>query len=200
MAKRALDALASAIGLLLLLPLFVVVALWVRLDSPGPAFFRQVRVGRYGRHFRIHKFRTMRHSPLPEGREITVSGDPRVTRAGRILRRHKLDELPQLIDVLLGDMSLVGPRPEVPDYVRHYSASDRALVLSVRPGITDCASLKFRDESTLLATADDPHRFYIEEIMPLKLKYYREYVTSRSLIGDIRIVIQTLHKVMLPSD
>ena len=197
MAKRLLDIVSAALGLLLLAPLLLLLALAVRLDSPGPVFFRQVRVGRYGRHFRIHKFRSMRHGPAPGGSLITVGGDPRVTRVGEVLRRYKLDELPQLIDVLRGDMSLVGPRPEVPEYVAHYSEDDRRVVLSVRPGITDRASLEYRDESTLLAAAADPHRCYVEEILPAKIRYYREYVASRSLIGDIGIILATIRKVFL---
>lgn len=195
MAKRAFDIVCSAIGLLLLAPLLIVIAALVALDSPGPILFRQERVGRYGRRFRIHKFRTMRHSPASAGPSLTAGADLRVTRVGAVLRRYKLDELPQLIDVVLGDMSLVGPRPEVPEYVAHYSESDREAVLSVRPGITDRASLEYSDESALLAGAADPHRFYIDEVLPMKLRHYREYVSSHSMIGDIRIILATIGKV-----
>ncbi len=196
MAKRALDVLCSAVGLLLLGPLLLMVAVLVVVDSPGPVFFRQERVGRFGRTFRIHKFRTMRHNPTVGGPSLTVQSDPRVTRVGGVLRRYKIDELPQLIDVLRGDMSLVGPRPEVPEYVAHYSESDRALVLSVRPGITDRASLEYSDESALLAQAPDPHRFYIDEILPKKLRHYREYVAEHSVLGDIGIILATVAKIV----
>lgn len=196
MAKRTLDLVCSAIGLLLLGPLLLSVAVLVAVDSPGPVFFRQERVGRHGRRFRIHKFRTMRHSPTPAGPLLTVGTDARVTRVGAVLRRYKIDELPQLIDVLKGDMSLVGPRPEVPEYVAHYSDEDRATVLSVRPGITDRASLEYSDENVLLATASDPHRFYIERILPVKLQCYREYVSSNSVQGDVRIIIATIGKIL----
>lgn len=196
MAKRALDVLCSAVGLILLGPLLIVVAVLVVLDSPGPVFFRQERVGRFGRTFRIHKFRTMRHAPAAAGPSLTVRADPRVTRVGAWLRRYKLDELPQLIDVLRGDMSLVGPRPEVPEYVAYYSDADRATVHSVRPGITDRASLEFSDESALLAPAADPHRVYVEQILPVKLRYYREYVAAHSVVGDIRIILTTIAKIL----
>ena len=156
MAKRLFDVLAAGVGLLLLAPLLAAIALWVRVDSPGPVFFRQQRVGRHGVPFRIHKFRTMAHAPVAAGPLLTVGADARVTRAGRFLRRTKLDELPQLVDVLQGTMSLVGPRPEVPRYVALYPPELRAVVLSVRPGITDPASLLFRDEGEVLGRAADP--------------------------------------------
>jgi lipopolysaccharide/colanic/teichoic acid biosynthesis glycosyltransferase len=197
MAKRVLDVLCSALGLFLLAPLLLLIALLIRLDSPGPVFFRQERVGRHGRLFCIHKFRTMRHNPGGPGRPLTVGADARVTRVGRILRRYKVDELPQLIDVLLGTMSLVGPRPEVPGYVAHYSAADRASVLSVRPGITDRASLEFSDESSLLAQADDPHQYYLDVILPEKLRHYREYVRSHGVVEDVAIILATLKKLVL---
>lgn len=195
MAKRAFDVACSAVGLVVLAPLLVIVAVLIRLDSPGPVFFRQERVGRYGRRFRIHKFRTMRHARPEAGRAITVGADPRVTRLGTALRRYKVDELPQLIDVLVGDMSLVGPRPEVPEYVACYPPGDREIVLSVRPGITDRASLEFSNESELLAGAADPHRFYVDEVLPVKLRYYREYVATRSLVGDLRIILDTVGRI-----
>jgi lipopolysaccharide/colanic/teichoic acid biosynthesis glycosyltransferase len=197
MVKRAFDVFCSAVGLVVLAPVFMVVAALIRVDSPGPVFFRQERVGRFGRIFRIHKFRTMRHRPHGDGPSITVGGDSRVTPLGVVLRRYKLDELPQLIDVFKGSMSLVGPRPEVPEYIAHYRAEDRDIVLSVRPGITDLASLEFSDESSLLAGAADPQRFYVEEILPMKVRYYREYVGSRTMVGDLRIIFATLRKVFL---
>ena len=200
MVKRAFDFLCSAVGLVVLAPVFAVVAVSIVIDSPGPVFFRQERVGRAGRIFRIHKFRTMRHRPQGDGPSITVGADARVTRLGAFLRRYKIDELAQLIDVFVGSMSLVGPRPEVPEYVAHYPVDDRDIVLSVRPGITDLASLEFSDESNLLARAADPQRFYVEEVLPMKIKYYREYVGTHTLIGDIRIILATFRKVFLGGD
>lgn len=197
MSKRAFDVFISALGLLVLFPLFAIAALLIKLDSPGPVFFRQERVGRDGRCFRIHKFRTMRHNCSVKGQLLTIGKDARVTRIGHLLRHYKVDELPQLIDVFLGDMSLVGPRPEVPEYVKYYSASDRTVVLSVRPGITDRASLKFRDESLLLANIDDAHQYYIQNILPEKIRLYRDYVHSNSIISDIGIIFATINKVVM---
>ena len=190
-AKRAFDLAATLAALPLALPLMALLALWVRLDSPGPALYRQTRVGRGGRLFRIHKFRTMRPHD-GSGPQLTAAGDARVTRAGRWLRRTKLDELPQLIDVLAGDMSLVGPRPEVPRYMAHYPAEARARILSVRPGLTDRAAIAFRDEERLLAESADPERTYIEQIMPLKQQHYLDYVAHHDLCGDLRILLDTL--------
>jgi lipopolysaccharide/colanic/teichoic acid biosynthesis glycosyltransferase len=192
MAKRLMDLLLAGIGLLVLLPLFAAIAAWIKLDSPGPVFFRQERVGRNGRLFRIHKFRTMVSDEALAHRQITVGADPRITRAGQWLRHSKLDELPQFIDVLRGDMSLVGPRPEVPRYVAQYPAALREKVLSVRPGITDLASLEFRRESELLAKAADPEREYVEVVMPQKLRYAAQYVDEASIATDLRIIGLTL--------
>jgi len=188
--KRAFDVASAALGLALLAPLFVVVAAWIKLDSPGPVFFRQERIGRGGTPFRIHKFRTMRVEAA--GSALTVGADPRITRAGAFLRRTKIDELPQLIDVLRGDMSVVGPRPEVPRYVAAYPPALRTKVLSVRPGITDPASLQFRDESALLARAADPEREYREVVLPQKLRLAADYVDTASLGGDLRLIAATL--------
>lgn len=191
--KRLFDLLAATVGLLVLGPLMLLLALAVRLDSPGPALFRQQRVGRGGRPFTMLKFRTMRVAESDgEGRQITVGGDPRITRAGQLLRGSKLDELPQLINVLWGDMSLVGPRPEVLRYVALYPADARAEVLSVRPGITDEAALEFRDESALLARAANPEQAYIEDVLPRKIALYQQYVRSRSFVGDLRILVRTV--------
>ncbi len=191
MAKRLFDITLSLLALVLLCPLLLAVALWVRLDSQGPVLFRQQRVGRGGRPFAILKFRTMQVNAEAAGLQITVGQDPRITRAGRWLRRSKLDELPQLLNVLRGEMSMVGPRPEVPRYVALYPADQRATVLSVRPGITDLASLAFRDESTLLARSADPERTYVEEILPIKLRHACDYVAQRSLWLDLRIIART---------
>lgn len=189
MAKRLFDLIGSGLGLLMLWPVLLAAALWIKLDSPGPVLFRQVRVGRHGVPFTIHKFRTMRTAP---GAQITVGEDPRITRAGRLLRASKLDELPQLWDVLRGVMSLVGPRPEVPRYVARYPAELREVVLSVRPGITDPASLRFRNESELLAQATDPEREYVEVVLPAKLQLAADYVRSATLLGDLRLIFATL--------
>ena len=195
-AKRVFDLALALPALLLALPLMAAIALWVRLDSPGPAWFRQARVGRGGRLFRIHKFRTMQVQAVAGGPLITVAGDARVTRAGRWLRRTKLDELPQLLDVVRGDMSLVGPRPEVPRYMALYPDEARQRILSVRPGITYRAAIEFRDEELLLAHATDPERVYVERIMPVKLRYYLDYVAHRSLAGDARILFDTVRALL----
>ena len=194
--KRAIDWLVSSVGLIVLLPLLLLIAAWIKADSRGSVFFRQERVGRHGRPFRIHKFRTMISDNAAGGRTLTVGADPRITRAGSVLRRYKLDELPQLIDVWKGDMSLVGPRPEVPKYVAHYPPQIRDIVLSVPPGITDDASIEFSNESELLAAAADPERTYIEQILPRKLDLYVRYVRGRTLLGDMRIVLRTVRKVV----
>ena len=194
--KRAFDLAASGIGLLLLSPLLLALAVWIRLDSPGPVFFRQERIGLRGRPFRIYKFRSMRvdHS----GPQITVGADDRITRSGHIIRAYKLDELPQLLNVFLGDMSLVGPRPEVPRYVALYPADVRAEVLSVRPGITDLASVQYRSESTLLAQSANPERTYVDTILPAKLALCRQYVRERSLWLDLKIIGMTLGILLKP--
>ncbi|HQQ71109.1 MAG TPA: sugar transferase [Alicycliphilus sp.] len=196
MLKRLFDILFAALALLLLCPLLLAVALWVRLDSPGPVLFRQQRVGRGGRPFDIFKFRTMVTNAEAAGPQLTVGADARITRAGAWLRRSKVDELPQLLNVLRGDMSVVGPRPEVPRYVALYPPALRAVVLSVRPGITDLASIAYRDESTLLARSTDPERAYVEQILPAKLAYAEQYVRSRTLWLDLRIIVWTLLAVL----
>ena len=189
--KPLLDVLAAAFGLVLLAPFFVAAAIAIRLDSAGPVFYRQERVGLRGRRFFIHKFRTML-ADGGAGSSLTVGEDARVTRVGRVLRRYKLDELAQLIDVVKGDMSLVGPRPEVPKYVAQYSARDREIVLSVRPGITDFASIRYRNESEVLARYPDPEAAYLRRILPRKLRYYRFYVRRRTLLLDLALIAMTL--------
>ncbi len=189
--KRLFDIFFSILGLVVLSPLFLVVAVWIKLDSRGPVFYRQVRVGRHNRDFRIFKFRSMRVGS-DKGSLVTIGGrDPRITRSGYYLRKLKLDELPQLINVLKGDMSFVGPRPEVRHYVDYWT-EEQMVVLSVRPGITDPASIKFRNENELMATAENPEEYYINVIMQEKLKLYIEYVNSHSLISDIRLIFKTL--------
>jgi len=192
MAKRIFDVVVAGLGLLLLSPLLLGIAVWIRVDSPGPALYRQERVGRFGRHFRIHKFRTMSQSGSSGALQITVGADPRITRAGKLLRRTKLDELPQLWDVLVGDMSLVGPRPEVPKYVALYPDALRDKVLSVRPGMTDRASIEYREENELLARATDPERTYVDVVMPAKLRYAAEYVDRRSMWSDLCLIGATV--------
>lgn len=183
--------LAFAIGGLLLFALpMLLIALAIKLDSPGPVFFRQERVGRHGRLFRIHKFRTMKAGG--EGALLTVGEDPRITRVGRWLRARRFDELPQLIDVLKGDMSIVGPRPEVPKYVALYAPEVREKVLSVRPGITDPASLAFRDEGERLARAADPEREYVEVILPAKLEHAIAYACTASWRSDLCLIARSL--------
>ncbi|MDB5790099.1 MAG: sugar transferase [Massilia sp.] len=194
MTKRALDLCASALGVLLLSPLLAAIALWIRLDSQGPVLFRQVRVGRYGVPFEILKFRTMSAQADPQ-RLLTVGRDPRITRAGHFLRKYKLDELPQLFNVLVGTMSLVGPRPEVARYVACYPPRERELVLSVKPGVTDWASILYRDENAILGQALDPEQAYIDTILPTKLEYYVRYVRERSFWVDLRIIVRTLRAI-----
>jgi lipopolysaccharide/colanic/teichoic acid biosynthesis glycosyltransferase len=188
--KRLFDVAASAFGIVLLAPVLIVVALVVKADSEGPVLFRQRRVGRRGMPFRILKFRTMRLAT--NGSSAVFDADRRVTRAGAFLRRTKLDELPQLFNVLAGSMSLVGPRPEVPAYVAHYPERDRAVLLSVRPGITDLASLRFRNEGDYLAREADPERAYLDKILPRKLRLARYYVRQRSLCFDIVLIWKTV--------
>lgn len=195
--KRSLDVVAAILGLAALAPLLLLVALAVKLDSPGPALFRQVRVGRGGRLFRINKFRTMTVGAAQAGAPLTVGKDPRITRLGAVLRRHKLDELPQLINVLLGDMSLVGPRPEVPELLTQYSAAAAAAVLSVKPGLTDDASILLRDESTMLGGVADPAAYYREVIVPSKHVYHERYLANACLTEDLRVIAATLSLLVL---
>ncbi|MFN9309776.1 sugar transferase [Gemmatimonas sp.] len=189
-AKRAVDVVASLTGSLLLLPLFAVIAVAVRSDG-GPVFFRQRRVGRHGREFHMWKFRSMVVRAEQTGPQLTAHGDPRITRVGRWLRRTKMDELPQLFNVLAGDMSLVGPRPEVPRYVALYTPTQRA-VLALTPGITDPASLHYADESALLAEASDPEALYIGTLMPDKIARNLAYAQQATLASDVAVIVRTL--------
>lgn len=197
--KRAFDFAAASGGLILLSPIFLVLALLVKLTSPGPMLYRQARVGRNGKIFRIAKFRSMHVDADKRGLAITSSGDPRVTPVGRVLRQFKLDELPQLWNVLKGEMSLVGPRPEVPTYVECYSASQRD-VLSVRPGITDPASILFRDEEKVLAIQTDRDRYYREIVLPEKLRLNLKYLTDISFSHDFSLLWRTLSCVLFPTN
>lgn len=193
--KRIFDFSASLLGLILLAPLLAAIAVAIRIESSGPAFFLQERVGLQGRLFRIVKFRTMRRNAPGEGPQITVGADPRITRLGSLLRRSKLDELPQLINVLKGEMSLVGPRPEVPAFMARYTPEQRAVILSVRPGITDFAAIEFSDEADILARARDPEEAYVNEVMPRKFALYKRYVDERSLWLDLKLIGKTLLRI-----
>ena len=193
--KRLFDIVASGLGLLCLSPLLLVVALWIKLDSKGPVFFRQVRVGRHNKDFRIFKFRSMRVGS-DKGSQITVGGhDSRITRSGYFIRKTKIDELPQLINVFIGDMSLVGPRPEVRHYVDMWT-EEQLHVLDVRPGITDPASIRYRNENELLEKAEDPEKYYVEVIMQDKIKLYLEYVEKHSFWYDIKLIFQTFYTIV----
>ena len=193
--KRLFDIVASGLGLIVLSPLFLVLAIWIKLDSKGPVFYRQVRVGFKNKDFRIFKFRSMRVG-ADKGSLVTIGGhDPRVTKSGYFIRKFKFDELPQLINVFLGDMSLVGPRPEVRHYVDYWTP-EQMHVLDVRPGITDPASIKFRNENELMENAEDPEKYYIEVIMQEKIKLYLEYVEKHSFLYDIGLIFKTFFVIV----
>ena len=195
MMKRFFDIVASGCGLLVLLPLFLVIAIWIKLDSKGPVFYRQVRVGRYNKDFRIIKFRSMRVG-ADKGSLVTIGGrDPRITRSGYFIRKYKLDELPQLINVFIGQMSIVGPRPEVRYYVDYWT-KEQLHVLDVRPGITDPASIKFRNENELMEKADNPENYYINVIMQEKIRLYLEYVDKVGFWYDIKLIFKTFKVIV----
>lgn len=191
MSKRLFDLVVASVSLVILSPALLLIGAWIKWDTPGPALFLQQRVGRRGQLFKIFKFRTM-HFQAGEGAQLTVGRDSRITAAGHFLRHYKLDELPQLMNVLCGSMSLVGPRPEVPRYVACYPPDMRALVLSVSPGITDWAAIEYKDENTLLAASSDPERAYVEQVLPAKLQHYARYVRERTFWVDLRILFRTL--------
>jgi lipopolysaccharide/colanic/teichoic acid biosynthesis glycosyltransferase len=192
--KRGLDVAASVLGLIVLLPLFVVVGLSIKLDSSGPVFFRQTRVGQRGAPFRIWKFRSMAHDAEQTGPGLTIARDGRVTRVGRLLRRSKIDELPQLINVLCGEMSLVGPRPEIPSFVEHYGPDER-LVLEHRPGMTDPASIRYRDEEDVLAAESDPVAHYRDVVMRDKIALNLEYQRSATVFSDFVVIGRTIREI-----
>lgn len=195
MVKRLFDIIASGCGLVLLCPLFLIIAVWIKLDSEGPVFYRQVRVGRYNKDFRIFKFRSMRVGS-DKGSLVTIGErDSRVTNSGYFIRKYKLDELPQLINVFIGDMSLVGPRPEVRHYVNYWT-EEQMHVLDVRPGITDPASIKYRNENELMANAENPEDFYINVIMQEKIRLYQEYVKNASFWYDLKLIYLTFHAIV----
>lgn len=194
--KRLLDIVASALGLIVLSPLFAVLSVWIKMDSRGPIFYRQIRVGKNNKDFRLFKFRSMRPDSDKLGL-ITIGGhDPRVTRSGFYIRKYKLDEFPQLINVFKGDMSLVGPRPEVRKYVDIYS-QEQMKILAVRPGITSLASIRYRNENDILAAADDPEKCYIEQIMPDKIAIDLEYIEKANLREDLKLIILTFKEIIV---
>lgn len=194
--KRAFDVMAATGGLIVLAPVLLACGLAVRLTSEGPVLFRQRRVGRHGEEFRLLKFRSMRVRQEQGALQVTVGDDERVTPVGSVLRKYKLDELPQLINVLRGEMSIVGPRPEVPEYVALWDAAARAEILNVRPGITDAAAIQFRDESELLARQDDPEHYYRTVVLPKKVELYRDYVRNASFGRDLKYIAKTLVAVV----
>ncbi|HZK05960.1 MAG TPA: sugar transferase [Actinomycetaceae bacterium] len=193
-ARRTHDVLVACVGIAALAPVWAAIAAAIVADSDGPVLFLQERVGRNGTLFQIHKFRTMCYCAGGPG--VAAFGDTRVTRVGRFLRASKLDETPQLLDVLRGDMSLVGPRPELPQYVALWPEEQRARILSVRPGITDPVSVALRDEAVMLANCDEPERTYIEQLLSSKARGYAEYVACRSILGDLRILTATVFAVV----
>ena len=192
---RFFDFILSLVGLVVLAPIFIVLAIWIKIDSNGPVFYKQVRVGQNGIDFGLFKFRSMVVDADKKGL-ITVGGrDPRITRSGYFIRKYKLDELPQLINVLVGDMSLVGPRPEVRKYVELYT-DEQQKVLSVKPGITDYASIEYMDENEILGKSNDPEKTYIEEIMPEKIKYNMKYINNKNLFEYFKIILLTVLKIV----
>jgi lipopolysaccharide/colanic/teichoic acid biosynthesis glycosyltransferase len=192
---RFFDFFFTVLGLIILSPLFLIVAIWIKLDSSGPVFYRQTRVGKNNKDFKLLKFRSMVTDSDKKGL-ITVGGrDPRVTKSGYLIRKYKLDELPQLLNVLIGDMSLVGPRPEVRKYVDLYNETQRK-VLSVKPGITDYASIEYIDENEILGRAENPEKVYIEHIMPEKIKYNMKYIQNRSVKEYFKIIFLTIGKIV----
>ncbi len=193
--KRLFDIVASGLGLLALSPLFLVLAIWIKLDSKGPVFYKQIRVGRNNNDFRLFKFRSMRVGSDKKGLITVGERDPRITRSGYFIRKYKLDEFPQLINVFIGDMSLVGPRPEVRKYVEMYTP-EQMHVLDVRPGITDMASILYRNENELLEKADDPDKFYVEVVMQDKLRINLEYVAKHSFWFDIKLIFKTFWAIV----
>lgn len=193
--KRFFDLFVSLIAIIVLSPFFILIALLIKIGSNGPVLFKQTRIGRNELPFEIYKFRTMVVDAEKLGTQITIGKDPRITKIGHFLRKTKLDELPQLFNVLKGEMSFVGPRPEVPKYTKLYSEQQR-LVFTVRPGITDYASIKYRDENELLGNVKNPEKVYIEEIMPDKLHLNIEYIQRRSLLEDIKIIFLTVMKII----
>ncbi|MBE8597239.1 sugar transferase [Xenorhabdus sp. BG5] len=193
--KRFFDFISSFIGIIVLSPILISIAIWIKMDSKGPIFFRQKRIGQYGKPFYIHKFRSMTLNSEQKG-QLTIGNDSRITNSGKFIRKYKLDELAQLIDVIQGKMSLVGPRPEVPKFMDKYPLEMRSKILSVKPGITDLASIEMIDENEILSQYPNPHQAYIDIIMPLKAKYYLDYAKQQSFCLDIKIIFKTIYKII----
>ena len=194
MLKRIFDITLSLFGLIILLPFMLIIAILIKIDSKGPVFFKQIRVTKNGKEFKIFKYRTMKVGS-DKYSQITVGKDGRITKLGSFLRKYKLDEIPQLINVLIGDMSLVGPRPEVPKYIALYT-DEQKEILKVRAGITDYASIEFSDENDLLASEEDPEKAYIEKIMPKKIELNKKYLSEISILTDIKIILLTIKKIL----
>lgn len=194
MLKKIFDITLSLFGLIILLPFMLIIAILIKIDSKGPVFFKQIRVTKNGKEFKIFKYRTMRVGS-DKYSQITVGKDDRITKIGSFLRKYKLDEIPQLINVLIGDMSLVGPRPEVPKYVALYT-DEQKEILKVRAGITDYASIEFSDENDLLASEEEPEKAYIEKIMPKKIELNKKYLSKISILTDIKIILLTIKKIL----
>ncbi len=199
MAKRLFDIILSAFGLAIFFPVLLTVSVLIKKQDHGPVFYRGIRVGRYGRLFRIFKFRTMVVNAEKIGGSSTADDDPRITKTGKFLRKNKLDELPQLMNVLKGDMSFVGPRPEVQHYVNMFTKEEKAI-LSVRPGITDWATLWNPDEGKILAGSPDPEKAYMEKIRPTKIRLQLKYVKEQSFCADLKIILQTIMTIIYPSE
>jgi len=195
MSKRIFDLLFSVISLIILSPLFFFISILVKLDSQGPIFFKQIRIGHKGKKFHVYKFRTMIKEAEKTGERLTSNNDTRITKIGRLLRKYKIDEFPQLINVFKGEMSFVGPRPELPEYVEVFR-NDYDYILKVKPGITDFASIKFRDESKLIKNGENAEYIYINKILPQKIKLYKKYVKNNSLKLDIYLIILTIFYII----
>ena len=194
--KRVFDVAASGLVLLLMAPVFVAISIWIKLSDPGPLFFVQERIGQYGKPFNIFKFRSMIHEPEETRRLVTATGDHYITKPGMWLRKYKLDELPQLVNILSGKMSVVGPRPEVKEYVDYYSEEEKRVVLSVKPGLTDYAAIEFRNEEELLAEQAEPEAYYIETILVKKIALYQRYVAERSMFNDLKLIFATFKVIV----
>lgn len=193
--KRVFDTTAAGLGLVFLFPVFIVIAVLIKLEDGGSVFFRQERVGQNWKPFKIYKFRTMVENAEKLGAQVTKGDDPRITRIGRYLRKYKLDELPQLINVVKGEMSLVGPRPEVPKYAKLFK-SDYDEILKVKPGITDFASIEYKDENELLRGVNNPEEVYVSKILPEKIKFYKKYVRNISFLTDLILIFRTLWRII----
>ena len=196
MIKRLFDIFFSLIGIIILLPIFLLIGILIKLDSNGPIIFKHKRVGLNSKVFIMHKFRSMKEHLLKNSIQLTMKNDKRITKIGLILRKYKIDELPQLYDVLIGNMSFVGPRPEVEKFINCYSENTKKKILSTRPGITDYSSIKFSNESEMIKNKDNPEEYYIKNILPIKQKYYLRYINEKSLYTDLKIIMLTLKKII----